>query len=113
MSKMHIKAKDKVMVMSGVDAGKVGTVKVAYPAEGRVVIEGKDKDNAMTMMTKHIKPRQQGQPGGRVEMDRTINASNVMLLCSKCNRPVRVKHKTLADGTKVRYCKWCNEPIDN
>ena len=57
--------------------------------------------------------RQQGQPGGRVEMDRTINASNVMLLCSKCNRPVRVKHKTLADGTKVRYCKWCNEPIDN
>ncbi len=64
MSKMHIKAKDKVMVMSGVDAGKIGTVKVAYPAEGRVVIEGKDKDNAMTMMTKHIKPRQQGQPGG-------------------------------------------------
>ena len=106
---MHIKAKDKVMIMSGVDAGKVGTVKVAYPAEGRVIIEGKD----ITMMTKHVKPRMQGQPGGRVQMDRTINASNVMLMCSKCNRPVRVKYKTLEDGTKVRYCKWCNESIDN
>lgn len=110
---MHIKSKDKVMVIAGVDAGKIGTVKTAYPAENRVVIEGKDKDNAMTMMTKHVKPRQQGQPGGRVEMDRPINASNVMLLCPKCNKPTRISYKVLEDGTKVRVCKKCGEQIDN
>ncbi|MGI6116587.1 50S ribosomal protein L24 [Luoshenia tenuis] len=109
MSKLHIKAKDKVMVISGVDAGKIGTIKVAYPSTGRVVVEGLDKSNAMTMATKHIKPRQQGQPGGRIQIDRTIDASNVMLYCSKCAAPRRAKHKVQEDGTKVRVCSKCGE----
>ena len=51
-------------------------------------------------------------PGGIIHKEAPIDASNVMLLCSKCNKPTRIAYKVLEDGTKVRYCKKCNATFE-
>ena len=72
---MHVKSNDQVVVISGKDKGAKGKVVTAAPKTGKIVVEG------VAMMTKHQKPRQQGQPGGIVKKEAFIDASNVMVIC--------------------------------
>ncbi len=113
MNKLNVKKGDKVVVISGKDKGKQGKILVAYPDKERVVVE---KAN---MITRHIKPRRQGEPGGRIETEGTIHVSNVMLVCPKCDKPTRVGHEIReveVSGKKkmksVRVCKECGAVID-
>ena len=103
---MHVKKDDKVMVISGKDAGTVGKVLVAFPAEGKVIVEG------VNIITRHVKPRTQQQEGGRIEQEGAIYASKVMPVCSKCNQPTRIRNKVLEDGKKVRICAKCGAELD-
>ena len=50
--------------------------------------------------------------GGIVEREASINVSNLMVICSECDRPTRSRHKLLADGRKVRVCHRCEGVID-
>ena len=45
------------------------------------------------MIVRHVKPRKQGEPGGRITKEGTIHASNVMVVCPKCSKPTRIAHK--------------------
>lgn len=99
MSKLHVKKGDTVIILSGKNRGKKGKVLEVSPKEGKVIVE---KAN---MVTKHVKPRRQGEPGGRIEAEGAIYASKVQVICPKCKTPTRVGHTTLDDGTKVRQCK--------
>ncbi len=99
MSKLHVKKGDTVMVISGKSKGRTGKVLEVSPKEGKVIVE---KAN---MVTKHVKPRRQGEVGGRIEAEGAIYACKVQLVCPKCQQPTRVGSKTLEDGTKVRVCK--------
>ena len=106
---MHVRSKDQVVVISGKDKGKKGKVLTAYPKAGKVVVEG------VAMVTKHQKARAQGQQGGIIHKEAAIDASNVMLVCPKCNAATRVAHKvTVVDGNRkmVRVCKKCKAEID-
>ncbi len=100
---MHVKKNDTVMVISGKEAGKKGKVLVALPAEGKIIVEG------VNMITKHVRPRSAQQQGGRVQQEGAFYASKAMLFCTKCNKPTRLAHKILEDGSKVRVCKHCGE----
>jgi len=51
-------------------------------------------------------------PGGVVEKEASINLSNVMIMCERCNAPARVGSKRLEDGNGVRTCRRCGEAID-
>ena len=110
---MQIRSKDTVVVITGKDKGKEGKVLEAFPKTGKVVVEG------VAIATKHQKPRQAGVPGGIIKKEAAIDASNVMLICGKCNKPVRVAHKvtvtTDANGkskrSMVRVCKKCGAEI--
>ena len=102
---MFVKAKDQVVVISGKDKGVKGKVTATEPKAGKVAVEG------VAIMTKHQKSRQQGQPGGIVKKEAFIDASNVMVLCPKCNKPTRIAHKDV-DGKNVRVCKHCGAEID-
>ena len=115
MNKLNVKKGDTVVVISGKDKGKQGKILVAYPEKERVVVQNAN------MITKHVKPRRQGEPGGRIEKEGTIHVSNVMLVCPKCGKPTRVGHKVEEveiSGKKkmksVRYCKndKCGARID-
>lgn len=109
MNKLNVKKGDKVRIISGKDSGKEGTILTAMPAKERVIVEG------CNMITRHVKPRRQGEPGGRIEQAGSIHVSNVQLVCPSCKLPTRVAHATIeVDGKKknVRVCKKCGKQID-
>ena len=103
---MHVRSKDQVVVISGKDKGKKGKITAAYPKTGKVVVEG------VNMVTKHQKARNAMQPGGIIHKEAPIDASNVMLVCPKCKKGVRVGYSVLENGTKVRVCKKCGASIE-
>ncbi len=107
MNKVHVKTGDTVVILSGKDKGKQGKVLQVSPKEGKVIIEG------LNLVTKHVKPRRQGEAGGIVKAEGAIYASKVQLVCPKCGKTTRIAHKILEDGTKVRVCKneGCGEEI--
>jgi large subunit ribosomal protein L24 len=94
------------MVIAGRERGKTGKVLRVLPDKGRVIIE------RMNLVKRHSKPRGPQQPGGMVEKEAPLHASNVMIMCDKCNAPVRIGRKVLNDGTKIRICRRCNEALD-
>jgi large subunit ribosomal protein L24 len=102
---MNIKKNDTVIVLSGKDKGKKGTVLSADPKNGKVVVEG------VNVAKCHIKPRKVGEEGGIIKKETPIYASKVMRVCPKCGKPTREAYTFLKDGTKVRVCKKCGETI--
>lgn len=104
MPKMQIKKGDTVKILSGKDRGKQGTVLRAYPAEGKIKVEG------VAVVKKAVRPNQQNQQGGIVSQEAKFDASNAMLVCPKCGAATRVGHKQgELDGhtTSIRVCKKC------
>jgi large subunit ribosomal protein L24 len=63
----------------------------------------------INLVKKHKRQTRQDQQGGIVSVEAKINISNLALLCKHCDRPARVGFKSLADGSKTRFCKSCNE----
>ena len=105
MNKMSIKKNDTVIVLSGKDKGKQGKVLEAMPADRKVIVEG------INMVSRHTKPRKQGEQGGILQKEAPIYACKVQKVCPKCNKPTRPAHKLLADGKKVCVCKKCGAEI--
>ena len=105
--KYKIKKNDMVMVITGRDRGKTGKVMRVLPERGRVVIE------RLNIVKRHSKSRGAQSPGGIVEKEASINISNVMIFCDRCNAPVRVGVKSADDGSKSRNCRRCGEAIGN
>lgn len=102
---MHIKTGDKVQVIAGKDKGKVGQVLSVFPKENRVIVEG------VNVQVKHKKPRGMNQPGGKVESEGKIHASNVLLYDEKAGRGVRT-HKEMRNDKKVRVSAKTGEVLD-
>ena len=99
MNKLHVKKGDEVVVINGKDRGTRGKVMEVSPAEGKVIVEG------VNIVTKHVKPRRMGEPGGLVKAESALYADKVQLICPKCGRPTRTGHKIDKNGKKVRTCK--------
>lgn len=91
--------------MAGKNKGKEGQITQVFVEESRVVIDGVNKS------FKHLKSRQSGAKGQRLEYFAPVAAANVMLLCPKCSKATRVGHKILENKNKVRVCKKCKEVI--
>lgn len=105
MNNLNVKKNDTVVVISGKDKGKKGKILAAFPSKNRVSVQGAN------MVVRHRKPRKQGEPGGRIEHEGTIDASKVMLICPKCNKATRVSY-AITGEKKVRVCKKCGKNID-
>jgi large subunit ribosomal protein L24 len=101
-----IKKGDDVIVLTGKDKGKRGTV-LRVASDGRVVVEN------VNMVKRHTKPNPQGGgAGGIVEKEAAIDISNVALFNSATKKADRVGIRVLDDGRKVRYFKSNNEVVD-
>ena len=103
---MNIRKNDMVLVIAGKDKGKKGKVRFSYPDKERIMVEG------VNFIKKHSKAKGAAKQAGIIEREALIPVSNVMLLCSKCNKPARVGFRFLDDGKKVRFCRTCGEVID-
>lgn len=108
MASMNIRSGDTVEIsVGGVEnRGKRGKVTVVDPKAGKVVVEG------LNLVTKHKKPRSAQEQGGKVEMPRAIDVSNVVLVCPKCGKTTRVAHVLGDHGKYLRACKKCGAVID-
>ena len=129
----EIRKGDTVVVLSGRDAGKRGTVervirRAPSPRGGRsmfrrsspaggvsVVVEG------VNIAKRHTKPRQTTsstdrmpkiQQGGILEIAQPIPIGKVMVICSSCSKPTRIAHATLDNGRRVRVCRHCGEQLE-
>jgi large subunit ribosomal protein L24 len=106
MGLVQIRKNDSVMVIAGKERGKTGKVLRVVPEKGALIIE------RINLVKRHSKPRGPQQPGGIVEKEASIHSSNIMIMCDKCNAPVRIGHKQLGDGKKIRVCRRCGEALD-
>ncbi len=104
MNTLHVKTGDNVMIISGKDKGQTGKVLQVSPAEKKVIVEGRN------MVTKHVKPRRQGEQGGKVKAESAIYASKVMPICPTCGKTVRVNH-VRKDDKNVRVCNKCGAEL--
>ncbi|KAB2951406.1 50S ribosomal protein L24 [Heliorestis acidaminivorans] len=104
--KVHVKKGDTVQVVTGKDAGTKGKVIEVIRDKNRVVVE------KVNIVKRHTKPTKAMPQGGIMEKESPIDASNVMIYCSKCARPVRIGKKIKDDGNKVRICRKCGEVFD-
>ena len=102
---MSIRKDDTVVVLSGKDKGKQGKILSVDPKAGKVIVEG------INMVSRHQKPRRQGEEGGIIKKEAPMYACKVMRVCPKCGKATRPAHKVLADGKKVRVCKKCAAEI--
>jgi large subunit ribosomal protein L24 len=131
-----IRKGDQVLVLSGKEAGKKGTVehvlrnrqgfqkivskygsnwrRMSPLADTAVVVEG------LNIAKRHTKPRPKAgktnqqlrvQQGGILDVPQPILASKVMVICPHCSQPTRVKHGTAGDGRSVRLCGNCGETL--
>ena len=105
-AKTHLKVNDQVEVIAGKDKGRVGKVIKVNATDGKAIVE------KINMIKRHTKPSQTNQQGGIIEKEAALDASNLMVICPKCSKTSRVGKKILEDGSKVRICKKCNEPVE-
>ncbi len=103
---LRIRKNDLVMVIAGKDKGKRGKVLNVIPESGTVLVE------RINIVKRHSRPGGKTPHGGIVEKEAPLHVSNLMVVCSRCDRPVRTGHSFLADGRKVRVCKQCGEAVD-
>jgi len=102
----RIRKGDEVVVIAGRDKGKRGSVLRVTP-NGRIVVSD------VNMVKRHTKPNPgRGVPGGIIEKEMSVDASNVMLYNPQSGKGDRVGFKTLEDGRKVRYFKSTSEVVD-
>lgn len=103
---MKIQKNDNVLIIVGKDKGKKGKVRKAIPDKDCVIVEG------LNLIKRHSKTKGKTRQAGIIELEGPIHVSNVMVICNKCNKPVKVGVRILDDGKKARYCRNCSEIID-
>ena len=104
---MRIRSGDTVLVIAGKEKGKTGRVDRQVAHGTRVVVEG------VNMVTRHLRARPGVRQAGRIQMEAPIHISNVVLICNKCNTPMKPGVVFLETGKKVRSCPMCQEVIDD
>lgn len=102
-----IRKGDEVVVLTGKDKGKTGTVLRVNHPEDRVIVEN------VNMAKRHTKGNpMQGVAGGIIEKEMPIDISNVAIFNPVTKKADRIGFRTLEDGRKVRYFKSTNEVVD-
>ena len=102
---MKLKKGDLVSILSGKERGKKGKILKVFPEENRLIIEG------LNFLKVYTRPSQQNPKGGIAQMEGKLHRSNVQLVCPRCSKRTRIGYQFLADGTRQRICKKCNEII--
>ncbi|MBD3366092.1 50S ribosomal protein L24 [candidate division WWE3 bacterium] len=95
---MKLRTGDKVKVITGKDKGKISTVLKVLPSKNKVIVEDVNK------VKKHVKPGQVSEEGGIIEIEKPIDASNVMYYEESEKAVTRIGFK-FEDGKKVRISK--------
>ena len=109
---VDIKKDDNVRVIAGKDRGKEGRVVRVFPGDRRVMVDG------VALAKKHSRTAgrktsagTQLQQGGIIDVEMSVDISNVQIVCKSCHETTRVGHVVNADGIKVRVCRKCGAEL--
>ena len=105
MSKLHVKKGDNVVVISGTQKGKTGTILSVDVEKSRAIVEG------VNLVSKHSRPSTENPKGGIVKKEAHIHISNLNVVDPKTGKPTRVGRRRNSEGTLVRYSKKSGEEI--
>ncbi|HUZ18684.1 MAG TPA: 50S ribosomal protein L24 [Spirochaetia bacterium] len=100
---VKLKRDDNVRVIAGKEKGKAGRILRIDRAGGRVFIQG------INMVKKAVKKQKQNDRGGIIDIEGSVDVSNVMIICPKCG-PTRIAYK-IEGESKVRVCRKCGGPL--
>ena len=103
--KLRVKKGDEVVVLSGKEKGKKGSVLKVFPKKERVLVRG------VNMVKRHTRPSS-ASTGGIIEKEMALHVSNVAHIDPRSGKPTRVGYRVLDDGRKVRFAKRSGEIID-
>ena len=101
---MKIKKGDEVIITGGKDKGKKGKIEKTYPKKDTVLLPG------LNVYKRHMKKRDEKNPGGIISFARPLPVANVALICPKCGKPTRIGYKIDKDK-KSRICRKCKSII--
>lgn len=101
---MKLKKGDQVIITSGKDKGKKGKIEKVFPKSGKILLPG------LNIFKRHLKKRDEKHPGGIIDISRPLPAGNVMFICPKCAKPVRIGFK-MEKKIKNRVCKNCGSNV--
>ena len=102
---MKVKKNDTVVVITGKDVKKTGKVIASMPKLNKIIVEG------VNVQEKNRKARTAQETSQKIKKEGPIDASNVLVICPKCDKATRVAY-AIVDGKKVRVCKKCGAPLD-
>lgn len=106
MNSLKVKKDDLVEVRAGKDKGRRGKVLRVMAKDGYILVE------KVNMIKRHQRANQKNRQGGIIERENKVRVDNVMVICAKCDKPVRVGKKKLEDGKNTRICRKCGELLD-
>lgn len=101
---MKLKKGDQIIVQVGKDKGHKGKIEKVFPTAMRILVPG------VNVFKRHMKRRDEKNPGGIIEKIRPIDVSKVALVCPRCNKPTRVGY-LVVKGEKERVCRKCKQKI--
>lgn len=104
--RLKIKKGDNVLIISGKDRGKKGTIEKVFPKVNKITVIG------VNIAKHHLKPSRKNPHGGIIDKLSPIDASNAMVICPRCSQPARVSFK-ITSGKKMRLCRKCKESLDS
>ncbi|BDI61482.1 50S ribosomal protein L24 [Qipengyuania nanhaisediminis] len=106
MGAAKIRKGDEVVVLSGKDKGRTGTVQKVLPKDGKIIVEG------VNVATRHVKPSQANPQGGIDRSPAPMHISKVALADPKDGKPTRVRFEE-KDGKKVRVAVKSGEVVND
>ncbi len=101
---MKIHKNDIIKIITGKDKGKSGKVLKVFLEKEKILVEG------LNFYKKHVKSKKQGEKGQIISVPRPISVSNIMLVCSSCNRTARAGYR-FENENKIRICKKCGAKL--
>lgn len=101
---MKFRKGDEIIVTLGKDKGKKGKIEKVFPGIQEVLIPG------MNLYKKHMKRRDEKNPGGIIDFPRPLSVSKISLVCPKCKKPTRIGYQ-VNKGEKHRICRKCKQLI--
>jgi large subunit ribosomal protein L24 len=101
---MKLKKGDTVIVTLGKDKGKKGKVEKVFPKTHFILVGG------VNISKRHMKKRDEKNPGGIVDMPKPLADSKVALVCPKCGKQTRIGY-FVNKGEKIRICRKCEQKI--
>jgi large subunit ribosomal protein L24 len=103
--KYHIKKDDLVEVITGEERGRRGRVLEIIADKNQAIVEG------INLVKKHQRARSQTKPSGIVTVPGPLHVSNLVLICSKCGKKVKIRKEKI-ENRRIRICRKCGEIIE-